>query len=227
MNFFDSVIKKTFEILNGLNKKSYSVAAPWNDAGNNQVILLRDTYAELDGVGYNLITSEAFEDSITVIGDDISEIKGKASFARISLIQFEDKDDDQKNYDIIRKIEYTKYHTFPDGYMIRTSSRSHKEVVRISEEAVKNGIDFQKVGSLYIKKYKENPQVKAVKIFFVTDKKADFTALLSCAKKNNPITETLNHIMNTVNFDCDVCNLKPICDEVEGMRELHFKNQKM
>jgi hypothetical protein len=33
--------------------------------------------------------------------------------------------------------------------------------------------------------------------------------------------------MQNINFDCSTCNLKPICDEVEGMRELHFKNSGM
>ena len=227
MDFFSSVIKSTFDALSGLERKAFKASEPWTDAGNSQVVLLRDTYAELDGVGYNLITSEYVEDGIVIIGNDIKELTGKISFARITVIQFDDKGDDQKNYDNIRKIEYTKYHTFPDGYMIRTSSRSHKEVVRISADAVKKGISFQKVGSLYINKYKENPSVKAVKMFFVTDKNADYSSLLSCAEKNNRITETLNHVMNSVNFDCNVCNLKPICDEVDGMRELHFKNKSM
>jgi hypothetical protein len=28
--------------------------------------------------------------------------------------------------------------------------------------------------------------------------------------------------MTGVNLDCDTCNLKAICDEVEGMKALHF-----
>ena len=86
----------------------------------------------------------------------------------------------------------------------------------------KNGISFEKVGNLLINKYKEISAVKNVKVIFVTDDNADFNSLISIAEKNNQITETLNHIMNNVNFDCSTCNLKPICDEVEGMKELHF-----
>lgn len=227
MDFFDSLISSTEDALSGFSKKSFTPTEPWDDLGNSEVILLRDTYCELDGVGYNLITSKEIKDEIVVVGKDVSEIRDKTSFARISLIQFDDSGDDQKNYDLIRKIEYTKYHTFPNGYMIRTSSRSHKEAVRISKKAIKKGIDFRKVGSLYIERYKQNPSVKAVKIIFVTDEKTDFSTLSKIAEKNNKITETLNHIMNSINFDCNLCNLKPICDEVEGMRELHFKNKGM
>ena len=36
------------------------------------------------------------------------------------------------------------------------------------------------------------------------------------------ITNTLTHIMEGLPTDCTVCQLKDICDEVEGMKELHF-----
>lgn len=210
----------------GLGKKSFSYKKElaWPDIGYNEVILQRDTAFELDGVGFNLITSEPVDDEIVVIGDDIPQIKESLTFARVCVIELEETEDQQKTYNLIRKVEYTKYHVFPEGYMIRTSSRSHKEAVRVSEKAVKGGIDFKKVGSLLISKYKENSAVKGVKVIFITDKNADFKRLEALARKNNDITETLNHVMNSVNFDCDTCKLKPVCDEVEGMKELHFKN---
>lgn len=225
MDFFNSLIENTNELLGSLPQKAY----PYNeskaceDLGYNQVIMQRDTAFELNGTGFNLVTSSKINDEIIVVGKDLSEIKSDCKFARISLIQIEDTADEQKAYNLIRKIEYVKYHYFPDGYMIRTSSRSHKEAVRVSKKAIKNGIGFERVGNLLINKYKEIPAVKGVKVIFVTDKNADFNTLTSYAQKNNQITETLNHIMNTVNFDCSTCNLKPICDEVEGMKELHFK----
>lgn len=203
---------------------SFSDEDLWKDIGYSQVILQRDTAFELDGTGSNLVTSSPVSDGIVVIGDDLQHIGEKRKFARISLIQIESEDDEQKAYNLIKKIEYVKYHCFPDGYMIRTSSRSHKEAVRVSKACVKDGISFQKVGSLLIKKYKENPAVKAVKIIFITDPTVDYGKIEAIAQKNIRIAETLNHIMNSVKFDCETCNLKPICDEVEGMKELHFKN---
>ncbi len=225
MDFFNSLIENTNELLNTLPKNllSYNKSHAWADLGYNQVILQRDTAFELGGTGFNLITSQNIDDEIVVIGKDLNEIKSNCNFARISLIQIEETADEQKAYNLIRKIEYVKYHYFPDGYMIRTSSRSHKEAVRVSKKAINNGISFQRVGNLLINKYKEIPAVKGVKVIFVTDENADYNALSTLAEKNNQITETLNHIMNNVNFDCSTCNLKPICDEVEGMKELHFK----
>lgn len=229
MEFFDSLIRDVSLLTEPLVKKEYAFSDSelWQDVGYSQVILQRDTASELDGTGFNLVTSSAVEDGVVVIGDDLQHIEGKRKFARISLVQIESEEDEQKAYNLIRKIEYVKYHHFPDGYMIRTSSRSHKEAVRVSKSAVKNGISFQKIGSLLINKYKENSAVKAVKVIFITDPAADYAELENMAQKNNRITETLNHIMNSVTFDCDTCNLKPICDEVEGMKELHFKNAGM
>lgn len=226
MEFFDSLINDVSLLTENLPQKNNFCSEKdlWKDIGYNQVILQRDTAFELDGTGFNLVTSGPVNDGIVVIGDDLQNISEKRKFARISLIQIESEEDEQKAYNLIRKIEYVKYHYFPDGYMIRTSSRSHKEAVRVSKNAIKDGISFQKVGSLLINKYKENPAVKAVKVLFITDPTVDYNKIEKIAQKNNSITETLNHIMNNVKFDCDTCNLKPICDEIEGMKELHFKN---
>ncbi|MBR5438288.1 MAG: hypothetical protein IKV21_05145 [Clostridia bacterium] len=229
MDFFDSLIKQALEKTQGLAEINYAYNADksWRDVGSNQVILQKHSAFELNGTGFNLVTSSPVSDGITVIGGELAEIKKDCKFTRITLLQIDEPEEQQKTYNLIRKIEYVKYHYFPDGYMIRTSSRSHKEAVRVSKDAVKKGISFESVGNLLINKYKEIPSVKGVRVIFITSPEADHRAYEAMAQKNNDITETLNHIMNSVNFDCDTCNLKPVCDEVEGMRELHFKNKGM
>lgn len=229
MEFFDSLISGVLSEVGKLSAESFSFSEgkAWHDIGYNQVILQRDTAFELSGTGFNLVTSSPVTDEIIVAGSDLQDIKKSCDFARISIVQIENQQDEQKAYNLIRKIEYVKYHYFPEGYMIRTASRSHKEAVRVSKSALKNGISFENIGNLLIKKYKEIPEVKGVKIIFITDPLADYKSLESTAQKSNSITETLNHIMNNVKFDCDSCNLKPICDEVEGMKELHFKSTGM
>ena len=47
-------------------------------------------------------------------------------------------------------------------------------------------------------------------------------ALKPNAKKVDDITKTLSHILDGLPTDCGHCSLKPVCDEVEGMKELHF-----
>lgn len=226
MEIFDSLIKEVSELIEPYSRTefSYKKEFSWEDVGHNQVILQKETLFELDGVGFNLLTSSNIDDSVVVVGQDLQELKENSKFARICFIEFEEQEEIQKTYNLIRKIEYTKYHFFPDGYMIRTSSKAHKESVRVSKAAVKKGIDFQKIGNLLINKFKENPSVKGVKVVFVTEEAVDFSKLESLSRKNHEITETLNQVMNNLTFDCDTCNLKAICDEVEGMRELHFKS---
>lgn len=229
MNFFDSLICEV-SALTGASQKTiypYNEKSVWTDVGYSQVILQRDTAFELDGVGFNLFTSAAVENGIVVVGDELSAIAEKRKFARVCIVQLEKNDDEQEYYKTIKKADYVKYHHFPDGYMIRTTSRSHKESVRVAKSALKKGISFEKVGNLLINKYRENPKVKAVKVIFITAPKADYKSLEAMAEKSTAITETLNHIMNSVKFDCDSCNLKPVCDEVEGMKELHFRNAGM
>ena len=46
--------------------------------------------------------------------------------------------------------------------------------------------------------------------------------LVKNAKLTDGITSTLTHILEGLSTDCSVCSLKDVCDEVEGMKELHF-----
>ena len=225
MKFFDPLILETEKLLSVFKNKEFSKGIPWRDSGESQIIMRRDTAFELDGVGFNLVTSAQVSDGIFLIGDDLDEIRDNRRFARICIVQIEDKEDEQKAYNLIKKIDYVKYHVFPDGYMMRSTSRSHKEAVRVSKKAIKDGVDFQKIGSTLIDKYKENTAVKGVKVIFITDRKADYPEIEKIAEKNYAIAETLNHVMNSIVFDCETCNLKAICDEVEGMKELHFNKK--
>lgn len=225
MKFFDSLILDAEKIISAFPKKEFSKTDPWHDSGQNQVIMRRDTAFELEGVGFNLVTSDNVSDGIVLVGDDLGEIRANCRFARITIVQIEDNGDEQKAYNLIKKIDYVKYHTFPDGYMIRSTSRSHKEAVRVSKTAIKDGVDFKKIGSLLIEKYKEIPAVKGVKVIFITASEADYSETEKIADKNYAIAETLNHVMNNIVFDCNTCNLKAICDEVEGMKELHFNKK--
>ncbi len=228
MDFFDSLIKEVDVSIENCKKSAYcfNESKQWADLGYNQVILQRDTAFELNGTGFSLLTSSDIVDEVVIVGSDVSSISSSTNFCRVAIVQVSDEVDAQQSYDLIKKIEYVKYHCFPDGYMMRSASSSFKESVRVSKEALKKGLTFEKIGNHFISKYKENPSVIAVKIIFITDDNIDYSVFKRIAEKNREITETLNHVMNNLVFDCATCNLKPICDEVEGMRELHFKSAK-
>lgn len=109
--------------------------------------------------------------------------------------------------------------------MVRVSSQSNQEQVRISRDAIKRGIDFQSIGSAYIANYKEVDSVRAVRMIFITDR-ALVEALRPNADKVDAITMTLTHILDGLPTDCSHCSMKPVCDEVDGMRELHLGKKK-
>lgn len=226
MNFFEKQISEFKSEINEKGKQTFPFSAcTWEDIGRNEIVMQKDSAFELQGTGFELFTSDKLNgDETVLIGPDLKNIKDNVSFARVSLIELEETTDEQKAHDVIRKIEYIKYHYFPKGYMVRTNSMSSAENVRVSKKALKKGISFEQIGNMLISKYKENANVKAVKVFFITDSTVNFDTLKNIAEKNSNIIEALDHVIRDLNLDCNTCKLKVICDEVEGMKELHFKN---
>ena len=226
MRFFDKQISEFEAEIEGREKTVFPFSDNmWEDVGRNEIVMQKEAAYELQGTGFELFTSNKIgADEVIVIGDDLRNIKENISFARVSLVELDSIQDEQSAHDTVRKIEYIKYHYFPKGYMVRTNSMSNAENVRVSKKAMKDKISFEAVGNLLISKYKENPAVKAVKVFFITDKTVNFPTIAAIAEKSSEITEALDHVIRDLNLDCNVCKLKAICDEVEGMKELHFKN---
>jgi hypothetical protein len=106
--------------------------------------------------------------------------------------------------------------------MVRMSPENYREQVRVSKQAIRAGISFRAIGNSYIQAYKKDPNVLNATVIFVTAPGYDYKAMKDNAKKANDITNTLTHILEGLSTDCSVCALKDICDEVEGMKELHF-----
>lgn len=240
MELYNSIIEKVSGLLGSSTPKKYpyNPAKTWEDAGGNQLIMMKESAYELGGdnkpaVNYACVSSDDYvtEDEIWVYGKDLNEIKGSIPFARIVLVKVaslkgEGEEDTEPLFRAIQDIDFVKYHVYPKGYMIRSSSDSFREQVRVSKEALKKGITFEKVGNSYIQEYKKNPNVLAVRVIFATVDDADYAEMKKDAKKVRDITKTLSKILEGMATDCHSCNLKEICDEVEGLKELHFGKEK-
>lgn len=237
MELYNSIIGKIPGYVDGIEAKHYdfSASGTWPETEGFEMVMMKDAAYELGGngkpaVNFTCVTSSSSlvdRDEILLYGPDFKDIKGDVSYARIALVLTEDfasinGDDSEKTLRSIQDIDFTKYHVYPKGFMIRTSSESNREQVRVSKEALATGISFEKIGNSFIKHYKENPSVKAVKLIFITDGAANYPELVKTAKNVHDITMTLSKILEGMPTDCGSCNLKPICDEVEGMKELHF-----
>ena len=67
MKFFDSLILETEKLIYSIPQKEFEPCKPWHDVQQAQVIMRRDTAYELEGVGFNLVTSAACAATLTVI----------------------------------------------------------------------------------------------------------------------------------------------------------------
>ena len=233
MELYNSLINDPRAQLEGLSAKvwDYSPADCWTDVGSSELVLQRDAAYEMGALGkgsanYVLFTSSSElvnKDQVILYGPDMGQIKGDCDFARIVLLRVGVLDDDDEAvYRTLKDIEFAKYHVYPEGYMVRMSPESSREQIRVSKKALAKGISFRSVGASYVAEYKKDANVLNATVIFITDPKADYASLQAAAKKASAVTGTLTHILEGLPTDCSICALKDICDEVEGMKELHF-----
>ena len=232
MELYNHLINETCELLKGdATVWDYSGLKKWKDLGASELVLQKDAAYELGAQGkgsanYVLFTSNAelvSEDKVMLYGPDLGEIKGDCDFARIVLLRLGVLDDDDETvYRTLKDIEFAKYHVYPEGYMVRMSPESSREQVRVSKAALRQGISFKSIGANYIEEYKKDHNVLAATVIFVTAPGYDYKQMQALAKKSTAVTGTLTHILEGLPTDCSICALKDVCDEVEGMKELHF-----
>ncbi len=202
-----------------------------NSSDKNSVIFLSDTAFELGGNNKPCVSSLAvssdieFSNSVYLLGDDLNKIKADSPFGKFVFVQVKEFDNEQDTFNKIKELEALRYHLSVDGFMTRASALNMREQIRVSKKAVKSGITFADYGNTLLQEYLNFSYVKSAEIYFITDFN-DFEKLNSVAKKISQTTSALNHIFDNVMFDCSTCNLKEICDEVDGLKELHLKTAK-
>lgn len=238
MMLYDEIIQKEIALVREQESRSKQLPISmdrdvWKDSGKNGIVLKSDMQCELGGgnlkaVGNQMVTTDKElvpADELVLIGPDLRSITGSRSYARIAWILLDDSAAVRERdlYDMIRAIEYTRYRVNPYGYMQRIALSGHREPVRVSRQAVQEGLDFAKVGSLYLQAYHQNPYVKAVRLLFFTDPDADYEEFARDAQRAENITKALDHVLRDVKMNCASCSLKEICDEVEELKELHFQ----
>lgn len=233
MELYNSLIRNTEALFENAAATAwdYSPRDAWKDIGSSELVLQKDAAYELGAQGkgsanYVLFTSDpelVSKDQVLLYGPDLKDIKGETDFARIVLLRVGVLDDDDENvYRTLKDIEFAKYHVYPEGYMVRMSPESYREQIRVSKAALRQGISFRSIGASYISAYKKDQNVLNATVIFATAPGLDYAGMQKQAKKANDVTGTLTHILEGLPTDCSVCSLKNICDEVEGMKELHF-----
>lgn len=233
MKLYDEVIAKSEELFAKTTKVKLPIeGSQWPEVTDQSMILRSDMAYELGGgllpaIGNTIITGNAdlvSEDSITLIGKDLYDFSCDAPYARIAFVRVDEDTLGQGEslYRAIRNFEYTRYHYYPEGFMLRVSSTKQRECVRVGKKALEQGLNFTITGNRFIEALKKNSSVKAVSLYYITEEGFDYKTLQTYMKESEEITKTIDHIMKNVIMDCKACSLQEICDEVEGLRELHF-----
>ena len=224
MVLFDDEVKKALELFNKLDLKELDITNDLiEDVGSDNMIFKSDCAYELgenNSLSFELSTSDiAIEDKIYLCGKDLNEIDTNEDFMRITLLSVrDDKLSGNALYDRLEQIKLVKYKVSPKGYMLR-SSVGGKERVRVSKEL---RASFSQIGSAYLKEYKKLNYVNNVTIIFIVGKCDLYEEFKKLANKKKEISDTIDHILKGLMVnDCDACSVKDLCDEVEGLREIH------
>lgn len=236
MKLYDKYIDECRDILNGTpelaNYKSYGIIenCNWNKLQRGCLVLENDTAVELghpskESLSLLMLTSDCEKinkDGVTVIGRELNEIKNSpVSFAKIILIEIEDIAEEQEAFNKFREIEQIRHTINLEGYMLRAAFQKSREWSRVSDKALKEGFSFQLYGSELLKAYKALGYVKKAEIVFITENDSLIRSLMPMGEKTVQITKALNKIFENLEFDCDACSFQNVCDEIDGLKEMH------
>lgn len=236
MNLYNTLIQESLDLVNkaGLHSLPLADGQPlWQTETEQRLIFQKDMAYELGGSGLPAVSALAFTsrpaetDRLLLYGPDLPQLRTDSPYARLTILHIDDQDwqDSQQAYQLLRKMEYTRYHVYPQGFMMRISTSAGREPVRVSRRALQSGLNFARVGQLFLDAYHQHPQVQTATLLFVTAPDFPYERLAQKAAKMEAVTGSLDQIFNHLVMDCNTCNLKPVCDEVEGLRELHFARQ--
>ena len=231
MELYDKLISGIYEKLpvkaDKIQRYGPSLAAEKGD--KNAVIFRDETAFELGAERTNsvcsvLFTSREVADEVLLYGKDIAEIASNPPLAHFVVVSLDGQR--ELKYEELKEIEFSLYRICPRGYGVRISPAGGREVVRVSKQAKADGLSFINVGCSYIEEFRKNPLVKNVRVIFSTRDDTDYAALSLIAKKANAVTKALASGFENLNAGCGGCAMKPVCDEIDGLRELHLGKTK-
>ncbi len=249
MRLYDGLIREALAALEhcepGMSggPRTLALGGPaWPRAERNELLLASDAALELGGgkrpaVALTLVTSDPglFEPGrLGLYGPDLSELGPTAAFARVvlALADFSDVGatlggderarSDEDLYHAVKDLELAPYELRLQGCMSRLSALDHREELRVGKAALAQGLGLEALGNAYAEAYLAVPRARAVSVFLSSVDLPCLGLLSGLARRARDITMALNAVVSGMGSDCGSCRLKPLCDEVEGLRELHF-----
>lgn len=235
MKLYDPIISDILSLCQHASARNLPIGpVDWPDLGKDNLIFRQDMAYELGGsgdryfaLGATAVTDDpalVAEDEIVLIGKDLPEMTADTSYARIALVRVAPDTLGEGNalYNAIKQMEFVRYHVSPEGFMTRVSLINGTESTRVSKKALEKGLTFTQVGNRMLGQFHKNARIDSVKLIFITDPCFPFSAQKEAVREIEEITRAIDHILKNGMTDCDSCSLQKVCEEVEGMKELHF-----
>lgn len=210
---------------------AFNPEVTWERGKPGEIILGTDTAIEL---GHPLTESIAFllwsQDSdrvqdgrITLIGPELDEITlPKAPFGKVILVRVHGFNADNA-YERFQEMDMIGLRLGLKGYMLRAVPQNNREWGRISQQALKQGLSLQVIGNELIREYRKLEYVDAAEAIFITSSKEDILRLKPTSEKVAQIIKAMNKIFDNLEYDCQACGFKDVCDEVGELRGMHKK----
>ena len=158
---------------------------------------------------------------ITVIGPELSELaSGKAPLGKITLIGGHGFTEDNA-YERFQEMDMVRTRLSLQGHMLRAVPQQNREWSRISKDALKKGFSLKMLGNELIREYRKLEYVDAVEVIYLTTSAEDIQRLRPTGEKVSQIVRAMNKIFDNLELDCAACDYSDVCDEVEGLRDMH------
>lgn len=235
MELYNDVLRQMRALLPAVPTKRAVYAAKLcaPDGEKDRILFVADTAYELGGGGKQSAEAVLFADlpegqSETLLyGPDLSEISSDVSFGHFTVVKLKETEEAALSSERLKTVGFTVFQLYPAGYHIRISPAAGKEQVRVARAALQKNppLSFLNVGSSLIKAFLKQPDVENVQTVFITDPAFDYKALSVLAGKAKKITDAVQSTLQLDELDCASCKMKPICDEIDGLRELHFRKE--
>jgi CO dehydrogenase/acetyl-CoA synthase beta subunit len=206
----------------------------WEKGMPGEIILSSDTAIEL---GHPLTESIAFliwsedvdrvqDGRITLIGPELDGIiLPKAPLGKVILAGVHGFTEDNA-YDRFQEMDMIRLRLGLKGYMLRAVPQNNREWVRVSKQALKEGLSLRMIGNELIREYRRLEYVDAAEVTFITSSREDILKLKPASEKVAQIIGAMNKIFDNLEYDCQACGFKNVCDEVGELRGMHKKVKK-
>ena len=233
---FDAYLDQVKTMLNAEDIRGKTKVYTFNEnrtwpRTERQIILNDETAVELghpstESVSFLIWTESADkikDNNITIIGPDLDQTNAeRIPYGKIVLVKTTgfDKDNAYKRFE---KMDHLKFKSELEGFMLRSVPQDYKEWSRVSKKAIKSGFNLKVLGGELIRDLKTLDFVEAVEIIFITSSKEDVARFKPIGEIVSKATMAMNRMFEDLEFDCEHCTFREVCDEIDGMKGMHKK----